>query len=133
LSLYPFYNGGLVTYKHHLTLLAFASHTAEVDSWNSHDSSIAHSTAVGNGTKNSYHREIFSEGHLRGPDDVAKLLANLMTFLLHIYPMDAHHSALFTHLQAILLAMTETHHKRCLGMFKDPAKTHADHAFAEAM
>jgi hypothetical protein len=135
ISPYPFYQGGLITYKHHVTALAFASPTAEVDNRNAHDSSIAHSAAVGNDIKtNSYHTEIFSGGRLHGPDDVAKLLSNLMTFLLHLSPSDACHSALFVHLQALHLELTDTHNKRCLDQYKGPgAKPRAAHAFAEAV
>jgi hypothetical protein len=134
-SPYPFYQGGLITYKHHITALAFASPTAEVDSRNAHDSSIAHSAAVGNDIKaSSYHTEIFSGGRLHGPDDVAKLLANFMTFLLHASPLDAHHSALFIQLQALQLELTEPHNKRCLDNYKGPgAKPRAAHAFVEAI
>jgi hypothetical protein len=135
LSPYPFYQGGLITYKHHITALAFASPTSEVDSRNAHDSSIAHSAAVGNDIKTtSYHTEIFSGGRLHGPDDVAKLLANLMTFLLHLSPDDARHSALFIQLQALQLELTEPHNKRCLDQLKGPgAKPRAAHAFVEAI
>jgi hypothetical protein len=135
ISPYPFYQGGLITYKHHITALAFASPTAEVDSRNAHDSSIAHSAAVGNDIKtSSYHTEIFSGGRLHGPDDVAKLLSNLMTFLLHASPLDARHSALFIHLQALHLELTDTHNKRVLDQYKGPgAKPRAAHAFAEAV
>jgi hypothetical protein len=135
LSPYPFYQGGLITYKHHVTALAFASPTAEVDNRNAHDSSIAHSAAVGNDIKtSSYHTEIFSGGRLHGPDDVAKLLSNLMTFLLHASPLDARHSALFVHLQALHLELTDTHNKRVLDTYKGPgAKPRAAHAFAEAV
>jgi hypothetical protein len=134
-SPYPFYQGGLITYKHHITALAFASPTSEVDSRNAHDSSIAHSAAVGNDIKTtSYHTEIFSGGRLNGPDDVAKLLANLMTFLLHMSPTDARHSALFIQLQALQLELTEPHNKRCLDQLKGPgAKPRAAHAFVEAV
>jgi hypothetical protein len=134
-SPYPFYHGGLITYKHHITALAFASPTSEVDSRNAHDSSIAHSAAVGNDIKTtSYHTEIFSGGRLNGPDDVAKLLANLMTFLLHMSPTDARHSALFIQLQALQLELTEPHNKRCLDQLKGPgAKPRAAHAFVEAV
>jgi hypothetical protein len=131
----PFYQGGLITYRHHITALAFASPTAEVDNHNAHDSSIAHSTAVGNDIKtSSYHTEIFSGGRLHGPDDVAKLLSNIMTFLLHVSPTDARHSALFVHLQALHLELTDTHNKRCLDQYKGPgAKPRAAHTFAEAI
>jgi hypothetical protein len=65
---------------------------------------------------------------------VAKLLSNLMTFLLHMSPTDARHSALFVHLQALHLELTDTHNKRCLDQYKGPgAKPRAAHAFAEAV
>jgi hypothetical protein len=90
---------------------------------------------VGNNIKTtSYHTEIFSGGRLNGPDDVAKLLANLMTFLLHMSPTDARHSALFIQLQALQLELTKPHNKRCLDQLKGPgAKPRAAHAFVEAV
>jgi hypothetical protein len=65
---------------------------------------------------------------------VAKLLANLMTFLLHMSPTDARHSALFIQLQALQLELTKPHNKHCLDQLKGPGtKPRVAHAFVEAI